>query len=326
MAHELSIRKNGKAEMAYVGETPWHGLGQSLESGASIDDWKVAAGLDWKLARSRVRFGEGANQQIFDDRHVLFRSDTKKPLSVVGKNYKIVQPGDILEFFRDLVADNGFTLDTAGSLFDGKRLWAQALIGEDAVIAGEDVVRGRLLLSTSCDGTMATTARYVTERVVCFNTLSMALNEKQKKIAKIHHNAVFKPGMMKDELGIARGQFKEFVTAARTLTKKTMREQAAKDFVAKLLLDTKTVTAKVEPEKAVLESEAFKKIIGLFAGSAMGGLLRGTEGSAWGVVNAVTEYTDHHARSGSASNKLDNAWFGKGDVLKTAAFSAALAL
>jgi phage/plasmid-like protein (TIGR03299 family) len=326
MAHELSIRKNGKAEMAYVGETPWHGLGQQLREGASIEEWVTAAGMDWKLCRSRVRFGEGKNQLTWDDRVVLFRGDTKKPLSVVSKDYKPVQPRALLEFFRDLVEVGGFKLDTAGVLFDGRRMWAQALIGEEATIMGDDLVRGRLLLATACDGSMMTSGRDVAERVVCANTLGMAFSEKTKRLVKVPHSTHFNPDMMKAELGLARGNFKAFITAARTLAKKRMKNAAAEAFVAKLLVDSKTVTAKQDIEKAVLESTPFQTIMGLFKGSAMGGTLVSAEGTAWGALNAVTEFVDHHAKAASDSNRLDRAWFGAGDRLKTAAFAAALAL
>src|SRR6202044_3294118 len=90
-------------------------------------------------------------------------------------NFKIVQPGAVLEFFRDLTAAAGFTLETAGTLFGGKRFWALAAIGETASIADPaDKMKGYLLLSTACDGSMATEARYTTVRVVCNNTLSSA--------------------------------------------------------------------------------------------------------------------------------------------------------
>lgn len=328
MAHAISIRKNGFAEMAYVGETPWHGLGQRVEEGADIDTWVKAAGMDWKLARSRVRFGEGPNQQVFEDRHVIFRSDTKAPLSVVSADYKIVQPRQVIEFFADLVGDNGFVLDTAGVLFDGRKLWAQAKIGASAMIVGEDEVVGRLLLATSCDGSMATSARFVTERVVCANTLGMAMNERAKRVVSIRHSGKFVPGQFKDRLGIARQEFGVFVDAARALARVRVDNRAAQKFVSELLVSEGAVTAKDERDLAanVRDSAAYRKILGLFQGSAMGGTLVSAEGTAWGVVNAVTEYVDHHAKAASASLRMDKAWFGAGDQLKTAAFSKALAL
>lgn len=321
MSHEITI-KNGVAEMAYVGDEPWHGLGQKLEAGASIDEWKIAAGMNWNINRSRVRYGEGDSTRIFDKHHVLFRSDTKEPLSVVGKDYKIIQPGEVLEFFRDLTEGAGFQLDTAGTLFGGRKFWALAKIGETAVVAGDDKVDGYLLLATSCDGTMRTQAKFVATRVVCNNTLTIAVNhERGKKVVHTSHRSNFNANAVKDQLGIARDSFANFMREARQLSKVTMTEKKAQEFIDQLLKDTKYVTA-----EDVSKSRPSMKIMDLYRGSAMGGLLLGAEGSAWGVVNAVTEFIDHHAKAKSASHLVESSLLGRGDQLKTEAYIRAASL
>ncbi len=320
--HELTIRKNGKAEMAYVGATPWHGLGQQLPEGAELDVWREAAGMDWRIGRSRVRYGDAPSQYIFDDHHVLFRSDTKQPLGIVSPKYQVVQPGQVLEFFNDLTKANGFKLHTAGTLFGGKRFWALASIGEEATIVGQDRVGGFLLLSSSCDGSLATTARFTTICVVCNNTLSMAINGKKAEVT-IRHTSKFDPKAVKDQLGIVTGRFGEFMSAARSLAKVPLTNNQAGQLVGDLLLETKTVLGTI---KDVSQSKQYQKIMELFKGNAMGGTLLGREGTAWGAVNAVTEFVDHHARAQSDSNRLASAWFGRGDALKTAAMDKALLL
>lgn len=110
--------------MAYVGATPWHGLGQRLESGASIDEWLAAAGMNFTVERSPVLFAHGMLKMditTWGEKHVLYRDDTLAPLGVVSDSYQIVQPAQVLEFFRDLTAEAGFTLETAGVLFGGRR-------------------------------------------------------------------------------------------------------------------------------------------------------------------------------------------------------------
>lgn len=321
MVAAVTVRENGFAEMAYVGEKPWHGLGQELVKGADIETWKTAAGMDWRVCRSRVRYGDGDNALIFDDQHVLFRSDTKAPLGIVGSKYKVVQPGQVLEFFRDLTEANGYTLNTAGTLFDGKRFWALAHIGEEACVVGEDKVGGYLLLSSSCDGTLATTARFTTVRVVCNNTLSMALSGSSANEYTVRHTTNFDAEKAKNTLGLARGNFGEFIKASRKLAAKRVNNELAGQFVGSLLVDTKTVLG-----EDVLKSKQYNKILDLFKGSAMGGTLAGAEGSAWGLVNSVTEFVDHHARAKTGAHRLTSAWFGRGDALKTQALERALAL
>ena len=86
MAHELTIN-DGVAEMAYVGETPWHGLGQQLRADASIEEWQAAAGMDWIIRRSAVMYYPDRGQKqlrVWDDKTVLLRGDTGAPLGVVS--------------------------------------------------------------------------------------------------------------------------------------------------------------------------------------------------------------------------------------------------
>ena len=116
--------------MAYVGEQPWHGLGNKLAPQQSIEVWKQQAGMDWTIEESEVRFisGKGGIGAInaFPENKVLYRSDTKAPLAVVSHRYKVVQPGEVLEFYRDLTATGGFELETAGVLREGRKFWALA--------------------------------------------------------------------------------------------------------------------------------------------------------------------------------------------------------
>ncbi len=175
MAHDIQT-------MAYTGKAPWHNLGNHLPEKQPIEVWAKAAGMDWRIQESTVRYDveipELDHQSLimpFEDHKVLFRSDNKQPLSVVSKRYQVVQPQEVLEFYRDLTEQAGYELETAGVLKSGRKFWALARTGKEAVLKGNDVVKGYLLLATSCDGTLATTATPTTIRVVCANTLAVAL-------------------------------------------------------------------------------------------------------------------------------------------------------
>lgn len=141
MAHELSLRADGSAAMAFVGETPWHGLGQSVTKGASIGVWAKEAGMDWTAKEAEVQFsvplaGRGINQKqlldlkSFPSSKVIYRSDTGEGLATVGSKYESVQPLDMLEFFRDLTEGGGWHIHTAGVLRGGRKLWAMASNGD----------------------------------------------------------------------------------------------------------------------------------------------------------------------------------------------------
>lgn len=319
MSHELTIRTNNQVEHAYVGDTPWHGLGQRLTEGAPIETWQNAAGMDWKIQRSKVRYHFGADADDFktwDDQHVLFRSDTKAPLGLVSPGYKTVQPRQVLEFFRDLVEESGYRLHTAGTLFGGRKFWALAKVAE-AVVADQDRVGGYLLLSTSCDGSMATEARETTVRVVCNNTLSMARAVGSKGSIKVGHRSTFNAAAVKREMGLTAEHFDSFMDAARALSNVRVSNAAANAFVRNLLRPIETPDDQRAPK-----GEA--DILRLFRGEAIGSGM--ASGSAWQMVNAVTQWVDHVKTAKSIDHRLDAAFFGAGDDLKNRAFELAMAL
>ena len=309
MAHNLSIF-NGVAEMAYNGERPWHGLGQSVSDGASIEQWLQEARMEWEIKQSPVHFMNGS-LHTFPQHQVLYRSDSNAPLSVVSDRYKVVQPREMLEFFRSLVENEGFTIETVGSLKGGRRIWALAETHIADEVGSGDKIKAYLLLITSCDGSLATTAKFVSTRVVCWNTQGVALGENGLEV-KVRHNTVFDPNVVKGKMGlIGRKAFGDFMENMRGLSKAKIS-----------MLDAGRIIGSLLPtpagEKSVEEGKGFKTIMGLFQGNALGHSLPGVSGTAWGLLNAVTEYTDHHIRARNPENRLDSSWFGVGSNLKAA--------
>jgi phage/plasmid-like protein (TIGR03299 family) len=329
MSANITIRKNGQVEMAAVNGVPvWWETDElkvnRVAAGASIETMRSAAGMDWKIGRSRVRYGEGENQLTWDDNHVLFRSDTKAPLGIVSPAYKIVQPAQIMEFFRDLTEQAGATLETAGTLFGGRRFWCMARLSgaEDQVSSGDNVL-GYLLGITSADGSLKTTFTETTVCVVCNNTAQMALSERGARIQVGHRTEMTaaKMAAVKQRLAQSGKNFGVFMTAAKALAKVRVADEAAKQFVETLLRDQQLISA-----QDVTKAAGFNKIMDLFNGAQLGAELAGRQGTAWGLVNAVTEYVDHHAKTDTLSNAIDNQWFGRGDSLKSAAIAKALTL
>lgn len=164
MAHEIS-------SMAYIGATPWHGLGNHLSEHQPIQIWLKEAGMDWTIEQSDVLFNADTSAlhiRPYSDSKVLFRSDSLTPLSVVSNRYKVVQPHEVLNFYKDLVSVGGFELETAGVLKGGRKLWALAKTGQEAKIKGNDRIKAYLLLATSCDGTLCTTAQFGAVPFTCW--------------------------------------------------------------------------------------------------------------------------------------------------------------
>lgn len=314
MSHELDF-SNDQANFAHTDKKAWHGLGQQLEAGQPIEVWAKAAGLSHKVERATVQYAADGFMLPHTGRDVLYRSDTLAPLGVVGKDYNIVQPADVLDFFARLAENNNFELETAGSLSGGKRIWAMAKVNDGATIIGQDVVKPYVLLATSYDGTLATTARFTSVRVVCSNTLGYASAESGDMV-KINHSKAFSAKDAALDLGIAINGFEKFLIDSRRLAQKQVSSTFAVQFLKTFLpvtMSTKTVNGiKVQEQVPVEKTKAFQSIMALFNGQAIGNELPEAEGTAWGLLNAVTEHVDHGLNQNAA-------WFGYGNTLKNKA-------
>jgi phage/plasmid-like protein (TIGR03299 family) len=320
MSHAIDMT-NGKPAVAYVGQVPWHGLGEELEEDASLDEWRIAAGLDWEVRNSPVMFMQpDEGLRYVDNKNVLYRSDTGGPLGLVSDQYKIVQPNDVLEFYRSLAESQGFTMETAGSLQDGKRVWALARTGREFSVMGQDLMKAYLLLATSYDGTMATVASFTSVRVVCQNTLSFAVgNEGQRADIRIPHHSAFEPDSIKRELGLDEN-WEQFEDRANTLAKRKVTKKEALEFFTNVLYGDE-----IDEEELPTASRTLKQVMDVYE-NGVGQETRSANGTAWGLVNAVTRWTDHERNARSSSSRLNSAWFGPAANKKRTAFETALEL
>lgn len=319
MSHQLQT-------MAYTGEAPWHSLGQALPAKQCIDTWAQAAGMDWTIQESPVRFmtGEAGSLgaiQTFPDQKVLFRSDTQAPLSVVSQRYQVVQPREVLEFYRDLTEVSGYELETAGVLKAGRKFWALAKTGKETALKGNDVVKGYLLLATSCDGTLATTATPTTIRVVCNNTLAIALSGASSAI-KVPHSTSFDAQAVKRQLGVAVSQWDSFMYRMKTLSECKVKSHEAMNYFLKVLCQTDGP----DLTPGLTNERALKAVQTLYEGHGRGAELSAAKGTAWGLLCSITEFVDHERRARSQEYRLDSAWFGQGAQLKQRALEHALQL
>ena len=308
--------------MAYVGQTPWHGLGNQLTPNRPIEDWIVQAGLNWSIEESPVRYLIGGHEYLgeihaFPDNKVLYRSDSCEALSVVGNRYKVVQPREILEFYRDLTEKSGFELETAGSLKGGRKIWALARTGQSATLQGGDVTNAYVLLATACDGTMATTAQFTSVRVVCNNTLAVAVNDSTGAV-KVPHRSTFKADDVKRQLGISVSSWDEYMYRLKQLSERKVKAHEARNYLMRVFTDqSKAVTANTN-ERGMAKAQA------LFDGAGRGAELASSRGTAYGLLNAITEFVDHERRAKSSDHRLESAWFGQGAHLKRKALDEAL--
>lgn len=326
MSHEIAFF-NGIAQYAST-QREWHGLGQLMPAGQPIEVWAQQAGMNYKVQRASIRYATERldptsatvpQLKTVEDRIVLFRSDSGAPLGVVSDSYKVVQPVEVLEFFKDWASANAVSIESAGVLFGGKRYFATAKLSDGVYVDGhKDKVVPYVLLSTSADGSLATEARWTTVRVVCNNTLRMAMADKSTKMAhRTTHRSKFKADVVRSAVEEAHAEFAAFMQTARTLANVKMLNDEAEFFTAKLFAKGATTP---DLDKA-RETNGFETIMRLFNGAARGGELESVKDTRWAWLNSVTEYADHYTRARTEENRLAASLWGTGDALKQQAFA-----
>lgn len=333
--HELDFTK-GQAAIAFRGATPWHGLGESILPQDSIDDIRIKAGLDYDVIKTPVQFGFerlGADMlretttRSSKDKCVLYRSDTGDDLSVVSNKYQVVQPRQIIEFYRNLVDQYGFEIEVVGALKGGRKVWALANTGNAMQLRDRDDVKGYLLLATSYDGTMATQARFTSVRVVCNNTLSLAAGQGRADVT-VPHSTTFDADKVQLDLKIGPA-WDEYARAAREMTTRIV----SRDETVRFLLDVyynlgskEEIEAFQADEKNAKAGEKLMLRLTKALFESPGAQLASARGTLWGALNAVTYDVDHQLPSRSTDTRLDKAWFGQGNNIKDRAWQKALAM
>lgn len=340
MAHQVE-------QMAYVGDTPWHGLGNQLIPNQPIEIWAQQAGMDWRIESSNVSYmakNERGQSIImpYEEQRVLYRSDTHAPLSVVSQRYQEVQPKQILEFYRDLTEQSGFELETAGVLKGGKKFWALAKTGKTSALKGKDVSNGYILLATACDGTLATTAQFTSIRVVCNNTLAIALKGQNSStgVVKVPHSTKFDAEKIKQQLGISVRAWEEHMYEMKQLSQRKVTQQEAAAYFDAVFNNTSLSIAEQDEgiiqfyrnvanqnqskEKSEPNGRAMFKVMTMFNGNGRGAELSSAKDTAYGLLCSITEFTDHERRAMSQDHRLDSAWFGAGAGLKQRGLEQAL--
>jgi phage/plasmid-like protein (TIGR03299 family) len=325
MAHEVR-------QMAYVGQTPWHGLGESLDSCADLDTWKRAAGLDFHVNQAPVYFqtAERPLMTSLDGRVVNYRADTGEGLGVVSSShYKLVQPGEIIDFYREFTATGGLKLNTAGALRGGRRIWALAEL-DSPIRVGDDVTKPYFLLTTGFGDETATVGVFTTTRVVCMNTMQIAMRQVDEETGKqgrlisgfsIGHHSKFNP---KDAAKHAENLIlaaRQFEAQANLMAQCGISDEQMLSFFVDLFGKIQEKSGKLTPQSVRKVDE----LVRLYK-QGPGADLKSAKGTAWGLLQSITRYADHVAPERTKGGRLMSAWYGTGKDDKARGLAKALEL
>jgi len=314
--HELHLMADGTYSMCRASDTEhsWHSLENVVDPDAQFDIWLDRSGMGFNINESKVEYmTDDGGLACMPSRKVLWRDDNENALSIVGSEYKVVQPRQILSFFTELCKKNHLKMDTAGVIKGGKKFWALARTGLEFNM-GKDIVKDYILLATSCDGTMATTGKQTSMRVVCSNTFHVNLANGESGI-RVNHSNIFEEQQMKIDLGLTTENFNTFSDHAQEMHQQTVSDQYALVEYASLLAGIKDV-GKVAAERMYTESNKLKQLWGSYKDG------KGAENTVWGWFNGVTYMTDHIAGR-SQDSRINNSFFGSGNTLKQNAWKRA---
>lgn len=297
-----------------MGIVPWHGLGKVVDGALTAEEAIEAAGLGWNVVK-RPMFVPGPegddNYYPIDGHYAIVRGDTGGVLGVTKGRYMPLQNREAFGFFDNIVAKQEAIFHTAGSLFDGKRIWIMAKLPGEIVVKGQDITEKFLLLTNGHDGQSVTEVKFTSVRVVCQNTLKMALKEAGNTIRIRHTQSMHdKLAQAVQLMGITNRYYDSLNDRIQALAKKELSASQVSGYLDDVYGDQERA------KEAILE----------LVETGMGTDIPGVRGTAWGAYNAVTEYTNHHARYKNDNIKWDNLWFKRSAEISERAFDLALAL
>jgi len=309
MAHNLEM-VNGKAQMAYAGETPWHGLGTAVSNDISVDDMLVKSGLDWNVY-STDTFYELNGKMVKTGKKALVRDMDGKFLSQISDAWNPVQNREAFEFFREFVDEGSMEMHTAGSLRGGKLVWVLAKLKDEGFeLFNGDKMEGYLLFSNPHEFGSGINIRFTPIRVVCNNTLTASLNSNSLNAISVNHRRAFNSDAVKETLGISHEKMEQYKDMAFFLGSKRFTNATIDDYFNVIWPTTgkKEMSRNAELAKEVLHTQPGAEF---------------AEGSWWQAFNAVTYLTDHKLGR-STDTRLTSAWFGANQRTKLKALETAI--
>lgn len=327
MAHQVET-------MAYAGATPWHGLGRRVGADMTPAEMLVAAQLDWSVSKRHAYcstqpyvtniFDPAASAPIMlvKDQHFIVRDSDNSVLAPCGSAYTPFQNAEVMSFFDKFCKAGKMTMETAGSLKLGREIWALAKVTDGFTLPGNDQVGGYMLLNNSHAPGKAMIIMFTAIRVVCNNTLQMALNTKSGTKFKVPHMQMFDAEVQRAAelaLGLSGECMGIFQQQAEFLASRPAKQFDVDNWLAEILQPQLLVERAKADNQAALPplheqfgrtAQDVKQAIELSPGADM----RSAKGTWWGALNGLTDVVDN--KKGATSNGLYSAWFGTGSAVK----------
>jgi len=336
MAHNIG-------QMFYFGEIPWHRLGTALTKPATMEQALAAGGLNWTVSMQPLTLA-GEHTSDVPQRVAVVRDDVGagvagRVLGVVHPNFKLLQNREGAELFDSLFGKSKPVYHTGGFLKKGEMVWLMAKLPNTIELPGEEKLDAYLLFSNSHDGSLPIDIRLTTVRVVCNNTLSLALRKKdQAHVFRRGHNGSFEVLKAQADAFMTSvlAQLGETTESMKKLVAAQCSDDAFAAFLEKLLpmparpanAATNDKVGKAHDTRMATIGAKRDQIMTLHQeGHAIACVspisIPAADKTWWGALNSVTAWVDHVSEIDG--DRYANALFGTGDALKALAYQSIVA-
>ena len=316
MAHKIDNSKGFNAFVSF-GEKAWHGLGEVMTDAVSTQDALEKGGLDFKVLKlPNIHILPTGEELISKDSFFTLRDDVNAVLgSRLGKDYNVMQNAEALNLADEILQSGTATIETAGAIDDGKKVFICLKVNKGIVVGSNDKVEQYLLICNSHDGTMSITAKFTNVRVVCNNTLQMAL--KQGSGVKVRHTinaqdrlkeAVKLMGMINTNTDINTDAYNKMAQAI--ISKEQMFNYFGNVFMTPSEIGAIQNGQKASEVLSSRKQNIMTEVLN-FANNGIGQSLamKGSDHTIWSSYNAVTGYATRKKFS-NVSDRTNSLLFG----------------
>lgn len=292
--------------MFSVKQMPWHGLGKIIQDAPSIQEGIKIAGLDWKVKMEPTFLKDGRKLAS----QAVIRETDNSVLGEVGSKYHPLQNEKAFEFFEEFVKSGEVSLETAGSLDEGRKIWVLAKLNRAPIeVAPNDLVEKYLLLTNRHDGVASAMVGFAPTRVVCANTLAAAINATDSSLLRVRHTAGIELGLEKirETVNTANQSFEATGEMYKAMARAGVSEASLKAYVRLVFYPKFTEQEITERQQTRLDGIT-DDITRLFE-TGYGNAMPGVNGTMWALYNGVTQYLTHEVKDNN-DQRLDSLWFG----------------
>jgi len=280
----------------------------------SVNNWLVAAGMDWTVEEAPVQYSHMGNLVTSDSDKVVFRSDTLAPLGIFKNGYRSIQNQEILDFFSEYCSEIGAKITQVGMADNGAKVYAYADLETEVRLVGNDVGSKKLLLIDSRDGSIGFTKLPFFERLICFNQLKAAGSKFGKSSHR--HTKSFSFDDVARDLEVYNNNFDSMFVSLNKLAKESISSGEALTVLYDLHVP-------VDKNIDDVGTRTLNNIIAMhdkFMGAGIGSNMPEARGTMYGLLNAVTEFYDHDAGR-NENTRFKSKTIGSGASKKTEALN-----